>query len=52
MPRKPRCPKDFDAAFGRRLVKYLGGDTSKIKDNWCWEQFAEAFPELREKAER
>jgi len=45
------CPETFDVEFGRRLVAHLGGDASKVKDGWCWEKFAAAFPELCSAAE-
>lgn len=50
--RKPKCPEFLDREFGKKLVKYLGGDASKIQDDWCWKEFALAYPELREKAEK
>ena len=47
----PECPSVFTPNFGRKLVKYLGGDPTLIKDHWCWEEFAKAYPKLRRKAE-
>jgi len=43
---KPDCPYDFDVEFGKQLVKYLGGDVSKVKKKDCWWDFAKKFPEL------
>ena len=50
--KRPTCVEFFDARFGRILVKYFGGDPSPIQDDWCWPEFAEAYPHLREKAEK
>jgi hypothetical protein len=36
------------AESARKIVKYLGGDSSIIKDNWCYPQLKRAFPELKE----
>ena len=47
----PRCPDGFDWRFGKKLIKYLGGDPSLVKDDWCWEQFAKTYPELIKRAE-
>ena len=47
---RPKCPDHFNTDFGRSLVDYLGGDSSKIKDRDCWPRFAVVFPELREAA--
>ena len=44
-------PRTLDAEFGRALVAELGGDPEPIEDEWCWRDFARAYPELREKAE-
>ena len=51
-PKRPECPDEFTTRFARELVKYLGGNPTPIKDDWCWKEFAEAYPELRQKAER
>jgi hypothetical protein len=32
----------------REIVKYLGGDSSIIEDDWCYPQLRKAFPELKE----
>jgi hypothetical protein len=32
----------------REIVEYLGGDSSIIKNCWCYPQLRKAFPELRE----
>ena len=45
------CPDIFTVEFGRQLVAELGGDPSKIKDDWCWKQFGENFKDLVPKAE-
>ena len=50
--KKPECPYEFDARFGYRLVKFLGGDPSKIYEGWCWKDFAKHYPELRKPAEQ
>ena len=44
--------QELDTEFGRLLIKHLGGDPSPIKWNWCWREFAEDYPHLREKAEK
>jgi len=44
--KKPECPDVFNYKFGIELIEYLGGDTSKIKTSWCWEEFGGAYPEL------
>ncbi len=49
---KPECPERFTVDFGRKLIAYLGGDASIIKDSWCWKDFAKHFSHLREKAEK
>lgn len=48
----PTCPTIPDVHFGRKLIEYFGGNSSLIKDNWCWADFTEAFPELKEKIEK
>jgi len=50
--KRPKCVRTFDADFGRLLIKHLGGDPFSIEDDWCWKEFAEAYPHLREKAEK
>ena len=50
--KRPACVSIFYATFGRRLVRYLGGDPFPIEDSWCWKEFAEAYPHLRKKAEK
>ena len=50
--RRPTCVQNFDARFGRLLIKYLGGDPSPIKNYWCWREFAQTFPHLRKRAEK
>jgi hypothetical protein len=50
--RRPRCPDICDVAFGRKLVAYLGGDPTAIKDRWCWSDFAREYRKLRSGAER
>jgi len=49
-PECPRGPDEFDIAFGRQLVAYLGGDPSPIEDDWCWRAFGKQYPELLEPA--
>jgi len=48
--RKPACPKVFTIKFARKLVRYLGGDASKIDENDCWESLGNKFPNLIPKA--
>ena len=50
--KRPTCPNRFNVGFGRKLVRFLGGDASKIHDNWCWREFFEAFPDLKHKTEK
>jgi len=50
--KRPKCVQEFDVAFGRRLIRHLGGDPALIEEEWCWPEFAKAYPHLREKAER
>ena len=44
-------PETLTAAYGRKLVAHLGGDTGPIRDDWCWEDFAREYPHLRQVAE-
>ena len=50
--KKPECPDVFNYKFGIELIKYLGGDPSKIKTSWCWEDFGRTYPELLPGAEK
>ena len=36
----------LDIPFARQFVVELGGDPEPIQDNWCWEDFGRAYPEL------
>jgi len=47
---KPKCPDDFTLDFARNLVRYLGGDESKITNNDCWRSLGLKFPDLVQKA--
>lgn len=53
MKGKPTLPKGKPTVqFGRELIRYLGGDPTPIEDNWCWEDFARHYLELRPLLER
>lgn len=49
---KPECPDRFDLPFARRLVEYLGGDSSEIESDDCWPSLAVTYEHLREGVER
>ena len=49
--KRPKCLEYLDTNFGKELIQYLGGNPDLIEENDCWEEFAEKFPELKEKAE-
>ena len=49
---KPKCPEYFDIEFGKKLIEYVGVDTSLIEDYECWYQFSKKFFHLKEKAEK
>jgi len=50
--KRPKCPNKFTIDFARELVKYLGGDPTKINNRDCWRSLVRKYPELREKAEK
>ena len=45
-------PNEFTISWGRELIAHLGGDPTPIRDNWCWKQFGEQYPELRPRVEK
>ena len=48
---KMDVPKHFNANFGRKLITILGGDPSKIEDNWMWEYFFKNYSHLKNEFE-
>ena len=45
---KFKFPNELNIKTARQIVKHLGGDPDPIRDNWCWEDFKQQYPDLLE----
>ena len=52
---KPILPNDLEFAldikFSRQFVEDIGEDPTDIKDNWCWNDLYNRYPNLKSKVE-
>src|SRR3990172_2229690 len=43
-----KLPDDLTVDFARRWIAAHGADPTPVQDGWCWRDFANAYPQLRE----